>query len=160
MKTDFFLVLPGITGESSDHIYKNAIDIDSIAWDLKNSGTMHVGRGGGSGKVEVDSISLTKFVDRATPNLIKACCTGRHFEKASVIVRKAGEKPLEYLRFELEDVLVNRVSQGGKSSNDQVKETVYLTFASFRTIYTPQSASGGTLAKVEGGFRIAENVST
>lgn len=160
MKTDFFLVLPGITGESSDHIYKNAIDIDSIAWDLKNSGTMHVGRGGGSGKVEVDSISLTKLVDRATPNLIKACCTGRHFEKASVIVRKAGKKPLEYLRFELEDVLINRVSQGGKSSNDQVKETVYLTFASFRTIYTPQSESGGMLAKVEGGFQIAENIST
>lgn len=106
MSTDFFLILPGITGESSDHVYKNAIDIDSIGWDLQNSGTTHVGRGGASGKVEVDSISLTKLVDRATPNLIKACCTGRHFEKASVIVRKAGEKPLEYLRFELEDVLI------------------------------------------------------
>ncbi len=110
--------------------------------------------------VEIDSIRLTKFVDRATPNLIKASCTGRHFEKASVIVRKAGEKPLEYLRFELEDVLINRFSQGGRSSNDQVKETVYLTFATFRTIYTPQSASGGMLAKVEGDFRIAENIST
>lgn len=160
MKTDFFLLLPGLVGESSDHVYINAIDVDSIGWDLKNSGSTHVGRGGGSGKVNVDSISLTKLVDRATPNLIKACCTGRHFEKASLIVRKAGEKPLEYMRFELEDVLVNRVSQGGKSSNDQIKETVYLTFASFRTIYTPQSETGGMLARVEGGFKIAENVST
>jgi len=160
MKTDFFLILPGINGESSDHIHKNSIDIDSIGWDLKNSGTTHVGRGGGSGKVEVDSISLTKLVDRATPNLIKACCQGRHFEKASVIVRKAGEQPLEYLRYELKDVFVNRVSQGGKNSNDQIKETLYLSFASFRTVYAPQSAGGGMLAKVEGGFRIAENVCT
>lgn len=160
MKTDFFLILPGINGESSDHIYKNAVDIDSIGWDLKNSGTTHVGRGGGSGKVEVDSISLTKLVDRATPNLIKACCQGKHFANASVIVRKAGERPLEYLRYELEDVFVNRVSQGGKNSNDQIKETVYLSFASFRTIYAPQSASGAMLPKVESGFRIAENVCT
>ncbi|MCR2746298.1 Hcp family type VI secretion system effector [Limnobacter parvus] len=160
MKTDFFLLIPGIKGESADHKYANSIDIDSIGWDLKNSGTTHYARGGGSGKVEVDSISLTKLVDRSTPNLIKACCTGRHFDKASVIVRKAGEKPLEYLRFELESVFINRVSQGGKSSNDQVKETVYLSFSSFRTIYTPQSETGGMLAKVEGGFRIAENIST
>lgn len=77
-----------------------------------------------------------------------------------MVLRKAGEKPLEYMRYELEDVIIARWSQGGKNSNDQVKETVYLNFANFRIVYAPQSASGGALGKIEAGFRIAENTAT
>ena len=159
MSFDSFLIIDGLEGESADHQYPKSIDIDSIGWDLHMNATTHCARGGGTGKVSIDCMSVTKFADRSSPNLIKACCTGRHFSKATVVLRKAGEKPLEYMRYELEGVIIARWSQGGKTSNDQVKETVYLNFANFRIVYAPQSPSGGALGKIETGFSIAENCS-
>ena len=47
-------------------------------------------QGSGSGKVAVQDISITKPLDKSSPNLIKMCCNGTHFKTATLIVRKAG----------------------------------------------------------------------
>ncbi|MDV3444034.1 type VI secretion system tube protein Hcp, partial [Pseudomonas otitidis] len=37
------------------------------------------GRGGGAGKVSVQDLSLTKYIDKSSPNLMMACSNGKHF---------------------------------------------------------------------------------
>jgi type VI secretion system secreted protein Hcp len=64
---------------------------------MSQSGTTHMGGGGGAGKVNVQDLSLTKYVDKASPNLVMATCNGKHYKEALLTVRKAGEKPIEYL---------------------------------------------------------------
>jgi len=57
-------------------------------------------------------------------------------------VRKAGEKPLEYFRIELQNAKVT--SLRAESSGDDLVERVNLGFSKLKVIYTPQSKTGGT----------------
>ena len=60
-----------------------------------------------------------------------------------MIVRKAGEKPLEYLTIEIEKVLVSSYMTGGGTGEERLIETVTLNFATVKIEYTAQSEKGG-----------------
>src|SRR5262245_62276481 len=113
MAVDMFLRIGTLKGESRDTTHKEKIDILAWSWGMSNSGSAHVGGGAGAGKVNVQDLSLTKFIDKSSPDLMLACCNGKHFPEATLIVRKAGEKPLEYLKIKLSEVLITSVSTGG-----------------------------------------------
>src|SRR5688500_18514522 len=113
MSVDMFLKIKGVDGESVDKSHAKEIDISSWSWGMSQSGTTHVGRGGGAGKVSVRDITITKLADKATPNLMKACCTGKHFDEAVITVRKAGDTPLEYVTLTMKDVIISDLSVSG-----------------------------------------------
>ncbi len=159
MAVDMFIKLGDIKGESQDKAHKGEIDVLAWSWGMANSGTTHVGGGGGSGKVAVQDLSFTKYTDSASHLLISHCCDGKHIEKANLVVRKAGGTPLEYIKIELEDVLVCAVSQGGSGGEDRLTENVTLNFAKFKYAYQPQKADGGADGGAkEAGWNIAANV--
>lgn len=157
MSVDMFLRIKGVEGESVDKVHAKEIDISSWSWGMSQSGTTHVARGGGAGKVSVQDVTITKLVDKSTPNLIKACCNGKHFEEAVITVRKAGEKPLEYIILTMKDVLVTNVSEGGSGGEDRLSESITLNFAEFSYVYVPQKRDGGPEGKIEATFNIATN---
>lgn len=113
MAVDMFIKIGNIEGESVDAEHKKEIDVLSWTWGMSNSGSAHHGTGAGSGKVNVRDLSLSKFVDKSSTNLIMSCCKGTHFPEAKLVVRKAGDSPLEYIKITLTDVLVTSVSTGG-----------------------------------------------
>jgi type VI secretion system secreted protein Hcp len=78
MAVDIFLKINGVDGESGDDKHKKEIDVLAWSWGLSNSGSAHVGGGAGSGKVNVQDLSVTKWVDASTPKLVLACCNGTH----------------------------------------------------------------------------------
>lgn len=125
---------------------------------MANSGTTHMGGGGGSGKVAVQDLSFTKYVDKSTPDLIQSCCNGKHFDQAVLVVRKAGETPLEYLTITMEQVLISSISTGGSGGEDRLTENVTLNFAKFKVKYIEQTEKGAAGAKPEAGWDIAGNV--
>ncbi|MCQ8895760.1 type VI secretion system tube protein Hcp [Limnobacter humi] len=157
MAVDMFLKIKGVDGESVDKVHAKEIDILSWSWGMSQSGTTHTARGGGAGKVSVQDLSITKYTDKSTPNLIKACCNGKHFEEAVLTVRKAGEQPLEYVILTMKDVLVTNVSEGGSGGDDRLTENITLNFAEFSYVYVPQKRDGGADGKVEATFNIATN---
>ena len=157
MAVDIFLKLDGIEGEARDDKHQKEIDVLSWSWGMSQSGTAHMGSGAGSGKVAVQDLHITKFIDKASPNLMKYCCNGKHITKGTLVVRKAGENPLEYLKLDLEEIIVTSVTTGGTGSEDRLTENVSLNFAKFTHIYTPQSASGAAEGKVEATWDIAKN---
>ncbi len=67
MAVDIFLKLGSIQGESLDSKHKNEIDVLSWTWGMTQSGTMHLGSGGGGGKVSVQNLSVTKYTTRRRP---------------------------------------------------------------------------------------------
>ena len=103
---------------------------------------MHAGGGGGAGKANVQDLSFTKYIDKASPNLMKMCCSGKHYPEALLTVRKAGDKPLEYLTVKMEDVLISSVSTGGSGGEDRLTENVTLNFAKVKVSYQPQKKDG------------------
>src|SRR5215471_8524354 len=117
MAVDMFLKLDGIKGESKDSKHKDEIHIESFSWGMSQTGAMSSGGGGGAGKVNVHDISITKHVDKSSCDLMYACASGKHIPSGLITVRKAGEKPLEYLKIKLTDILISGVQHAGHGSD-------------------------------------------
>ncbi|MBK1705555.1 Hcp family type VI secretion system effector [Halochromatium glycolicum] len=157
MAVDCFLKLGDIKGESKDHQYADWIEVLSWSWGMSQLGTMHSGTGGGTGKVNVQDFSVTKFVDKSTPNIIQKCCTGKHYPEATFIARKAGDKPVDYVKLTMKEVIVTSAGTGGGTGEDRVTESVTLNFAHFKYEYTPQSATGAKEPAITQTFDIRAN---
>ncbi|WP_207000331.1 Hcp family type VI secretion system effector [Trinickia mobilis] len=163
MAVDMFVKFtPEIKGESQDSKHAGEIDVLAWSWGLSQSGTMHMGTGGGAGKASVQDMSFTKYTDKASPPLIGACTKGSHFDKVEFTCRKAGgTEPLEYYIMTLEGVLISSYSTGGSGGEERFTENLTLNFEKFRIDYQPQNAKGAK----EGGvvdvkWNIVKNAET
>ena len=106
-----------------------------LAWQL-------VGRGGASSgsaaRTNVSSIQIMKKTDKASVNLLQVCTTGKHIPKATITVRKAGEKT-PYLKITLTNVLVSSYqldSAGGGGAKPN--ESLSLNFTKIEYKYSTQ----------------------
>jgi type VI secretion system secreted protein Hcp len=157
MAVDMFIKIETVDGESRDKTHKKEIDVLAWSWGISNSGSAHVGGGAGAGKCNVQDISFTKWVDSATPKLALACCDGKHFASATLVVRKAGEKPVEYLKIKVEEVLITSISTGGSGGEDRLTENVTLNFAKVSLDYVPQDEKGAAGTAIPMAWSIVEN---
>lgn len=160
MAVDMFIKIGDVEGESSDKSHGKEIDVLAWSWGMSQSGNMHQGGGGGAGKVSIQDMSITKWVDKSSPNLMMACSNGKHFPEATLTIRKAGgEAPVEYLIITLKEVLVSSVSTGGSGGEDRLTENVSLNFAQVQVDYQPQKADGAKDGgPIKYGWNIRENV--
>ena len=120
MAVDMFMKIDSLKGESNDKTHKGEIDVLAWSWGGSNSGSAHVGGGAGSGKANVQDLSFTKYIDKSTPDLLLSCFNGKHWDSATLVVRKAGETPLEYLKITMNEVIVANVSTGGSGGEDRL----------------------------------------
>jgi type VI secretion system secreted protein Hcp len=159
MAVDMFLELDGFVGETVDAAFKSkkAIDVRGFNWGVSNTGTFHHGSGGGSGKANFQDISIVKYVDKASADLWLACANGKHVPKGTLTVRKAGEKPLDYLKVSMTDILVSSVETGSQTDDERQTERVTLNFSKVKMEYFMQSANGGKEPGGEMAFDIAGN---
>jgi type VI secretion system secreted protein Hcp len=157
MAVDMFMKIDTVDGESRDKVHKKEIDVLAWSWGISNSGSAHVGGGAGAGKANVQDISFTKWVDSSTPKLLLACCDGKHFANATLVVRKAGEKPVEYIKIKIEEVLITSISTGGSGGEDRLTENVTLNFAKVSVDYVPQDDKGAAGTAIPMAWSIAEN---
>ena len=125
---------------------------------MSQSGSFHVGGGGGAGKANFQDISITKYVDSTSHALMLACAEGEHIKKALLVVRKAGKKPLEYIKITMEKVMVTSLSTGGSGGEDRLTENVTLNFAKVKYEYIEQKDDGSGGAAKTFSFDIEKNV--
>jgi type VI secretion system secreted protein Hcp len=137
-----FLKIGSLEGESKDKVKTKWIDVLAWNWGMSNSGTAHVGGGAGAGKVNVQDLSFSKWIDKSSPDLMLACCNGKHFDKATLVVRKAGGNPLEYVKIEMSEVMIAGVTTGGSGGEDRLTENVILNFAKVKVDYAEQKGDG------------------
>lgn len=157
MATDMYLKLSGIKGEATDSSHKDDIDVISWSWNASNSGSFHMGPGGGSGKASISDLNIVKNVDASSTELLKCCMTGKHLDEAKLFVRKAGDKPLEYMVITLTKVLVTGVQTSGAQASDRLQETIALNFAQMKVDYDTQSDKGGKGSHYSMGYSVSEN---
>jgi type VI secretion system secreted protein Hcp len=162
MAVDIFLELSNnIKGEAQDAVHKDKIDILAWSWGMSNSGTTHMATGGGGGKVNVQDISFTKYVDLSSNDLIKKCSNGTHIDTGRLTVRKSGgEAPVEYFTIDFEMIMVTSYSTGGsKDGLDRITENFTLNFRKFDITYSLQDATGIAGAETKAGWDVAANES-
>jgi len=157
MAVDMFLTLDGVKGESKDQAHTQDIDILSWSWGMENSGSAHEGGGAGSGKVTVQDVNITKYIDSSSPKIMLSCCDGAHFATAMITVRKAGEHPVEYLKIKMQELLITSVSSGGSGGDDRLTENIGLNFAKVTVEYVPQNDKGAPGKMMPFSWDVAAN---
>ncbi len=149
MAFDTFLDLTGVEGEATAKGMEKKIEIYSFSWGASNPTTVSSGATGlSAGKVSVSSFNIMKKTEKSSPKLFQACCTGKHFDKAVVTMRKAsgdgGQKA--FLTYTFTDVMVESVQWSGSTGGDDTPtESVSLAFAKVAISYQQQDSKGGNV---------------
>ena len=160
MAVDFFLKLDGADykGESQDHKHKEEIQLESWSWGASQQGTSSAGGGGGAGKVSMQDVHFTMMMNKASPMLMLACATGKHIPTGILTCRKAGDKPLEYLKIKLTDILVSSYQTGGSAhGGDLPVEQIAINFAKIELEYVPQRKDGTGDPSVKAGYDLKKS---
>ena len=153
---DMFIKIDGIAGEAQDDVHRGEIDVASWHWRMSQQSSMMPGSGGGAGKATINDLEFIHQIDRASPNLMRYCLTGRHIPKVVLSVRKAGGVPLDFLKITMGDVVVTSVEPSGASNKHW--EHVTLSFARVKQEYIVQGKLGTGNGTVTASFDIKENI--
>jgi type VI secretion system secreted protein Hcp len=155
---DFFLKLDGISGESTDAKHKDEIQLESFSWGETNvAGPPRAGGGGAAGRVQMHDLTVTMRVNKASPQLLLACASGKHVKQAVLTVRKAGERPQEFFVLKLTDVVVTSYQTAGSAGASELHDQVALGFAKIEVEYKQQKPNGSLGQSVKAGWDLAQN---
>lgn len=168
---DYFLKIDGIEGESLQKGHEKEVEITGFKWAAQNSGSFAGNLGGGSGKVKMRDFQFTVPVNKASPKLFLACCTGEHIKSATLTCRKAGKTQQEYLKWKFTDLLISSYNVGAGSVFDKAtlgggggspvaepidtfmpSDQITFNFTRIELTYAPQKADGSLDAAVPAGF--------
>jgi type VI secretion system secreted protein Hcp len=147
---DMFLSVNGarhgqINGEAQDDKHKNEVEVLGWSWGMQ--GRPSLGGGTATGKATVRELRIVKRVDKASTALMSALRTNEPIKEAVLTIRKAGKKPLEYLKIRIEDgrVMSLDIEADDASSSATLIEKVSFSFNRISIEYTPQGPDGNAL---------------
>ena len=140
MPEEMFLKLSGIDGESVDAKHKGEIDVLAWSWGLSEEGAPATG-GGGAGKVKIQSLSIQKLIDLASPLLLSYSAQGKHISAGTLTTRNPG-KGTEFLFFKMTNVTVTSVSMMASKDATRPAESITLNFAKLDFDYRSSKPDG------------------
>ena len=141
MAFDAFLKLDGIDGESVDRDYAKWIEVLSFSWGASNTERGAATGGAGAGKVVFQDFHFMMSFNKASPELLKRCASGEHIKSGVLSVRKAGEKPLEFYKVRMTDILVSSYQDSG--SSELPMDSISLNFTNVALDLSQQQSPTG-----------------
>jgi type VI secretion system secreted protein Hcp len=155
---DYFLKLEGIEGEAHDASKKGWIDLESWSWGESQGGTFSTGEGGGAGRVHMQDFHFVMKYSKASPKLMLACASGDHVKRGTLICRKAGAHPMEFLKIVMSDLLVSSYQTGGSDQGNVVPtDQISLNFSKIEIEYKEQDEKGNLKGATPAGWNVKEN---
>lgn len=157
---DIFLKLDGINGESADGRHPREIEIlsytQTMSGPFAKNGTANTGAA--AGKPVCGPVTVMKYVDVSSPDLVLNALNGRHIPRAVFTFRRLGKDALEYYKVTLEDVIVLEVEQSDTKLNfpnpapPRALEKVSLIGRRFLFEYTATMATGASGGRPKSGW--------
>jgi type VI secretion system secreted protein Hcp len=153
---DVFLRLDGIRGESADAKHRGEVEILSYTHSL--TGAFAPGAGGASaGKTVCGPVTITKFIDASSPDLLLDVANGRHIPTAVFTFRRpGGASQLEYYKVMLDDVIITEIQQSDTKSG-RATEKVSLIGRRYRFEYVLQGPDGRVAGVPKAGWDCVDN---
>jgi type VI secretion system secreted protein Hcp len=141
---DAYLTVEGVSGESQRKGHEGEIELISFDFGGANPSSIGIGKGGGTGTVNLSSFNFMKKTDAASAELFQHMCTGKHFPSAVLTMYKsAGDEALDYLLFEFEEVYVDNINWSGSEGGDGIPmESVSVSFGKVTMTYNEQNPDG------------------
>jgi type VI secretion system secreted protein Hcp len=154
-KTNIYLKLDGLNGESMDDEHKDWIEVESWSWGVDNPASFAQGQGGQSTQAHVSAINVVKNCDAASVAMYKACTTGKHIPKGTLSCLKLdGDSRIEYMKVDLTDIMVSNLQWSASGTEHHVHESVGLVFAEFKQAYKLQQDKGTPKGSTEFGYNV------
>jgi len=156
---DSFLKIDGIQGDATADGHTNEIEL--LGWNFggSNSGGFGVsGPGGGGGKVQMNDFVFTMNADKSAPKLFEAMATGKHIASATLSVRKAGGSAVDFLKWDMTNVLISSYHTVGNGILPSVE--VSLNFAKIQAEFKTQNNDGTAGGSVKAGFDLQKGTKT
>jgi type VI secretion system Hcp family effector len=116
-----------IQGESATKGHKGEIDVLSMSF-----GAIASASGFNPGKSTFQDISIAKYTDKTTPELMRRLLTGDPISSAKIkFVETINGKEVPVVNFELKDNRVTSLSTGGAAGQNELTEILILNFEQF-----------------------------
>lgn len=150
MATNMYIKFEGPAIEGGTTAAEHDKEIELLSWNHGFSQPTSPTRSqAGSGTVEQanhQNFSFSKYVDSATDDLLKVCWTGNQIDKATVTCYRSDgaedNKPVEYLKVEMQHVVVSNYSVSGGPGDIPV-ENISLDYGIVKYTYLPQKKDSG-----------------
>lgn len=141
MPVNAFLKYGDVEGETLNEQHPKHIEIEAFSWSGMHTGSMESGAGLAAGKAQVGDLQVTKRMDKSSPKLKLACCTGNPVREAYLVVDRAGETPTPYLKVVMSDAVISSysVSSGG---GDLPMESISISYTKVDIGYIPVNKEG------------------
>jgi type VI secretion system secreted protein Hcp len=153
---------PGTTPDISlivpTTISTDPIKVDAFSWGVVHEGGTG-GGGGGAGRPVKGDVSLVMETSKASPKLFLACASGTHYPEMEILIgRRAGTKGVQYLEWQMQDVLVSSYQIGGTDAGNNVvlSDAATLNFQKLTVTYYPKLPNGQAGDPVTATFDFAE----
>ncbi len=161
--TDMLLKLgDAIKGESTKQGFENWIYIDSFSFGAHNNSSVSSGVATkvSAGKGGITGLSLSKWFDLSSPDLLDHCVRGALIPKAQFIVRRATGKQEIYVQIDMANVLIT--SCGPTGAGSEIRESLTLDMSAYVVNYWAAKAlpdgTDGNGAKNFKGYDFAKGV--
>ena len=148
MATNMYLKLDKIEGECTAEGHAKEIEI--LSWShgfSQPTSSVRASSGSTVEKANHSDISITKYLDSATDDILKLCWTGKQIETGVIVcLRSDGaddNKHVEYLKIEMEDIIISNYSISG-GAGDLPIENISLNYGKVKYTYLPQKQDDGT----------------
>jgi len=156
MPENMWIKMDGCKGEATDADHKDEIDVESFAWGMSHP-IDSSGTGQSLGESTASQLTVTKNVDKATPNLMKFCMNAKSFPEVLLTCRKRGENPIEYLKITMKNAVVAGLQDTGSGDGTPSTESVSFAFTAVKVEYTPQKDDGSPDGAVTMQWDFAKN---
>ena len=100
----------------------------------------------------MEDVRFTTFVNKASGDLMLACWTGKPIKKATLYVRKQGEKQQDYYVVRMDDVFVAEYHSGASTGSVIPADSFTLNFSKIKFEYRAQKADGSLEAPTSVGY--------
>jgi len=153
MSTNIYLKLDGIKGECKAEGHADEIEI--LSWShgfSQPTSSVRASSGSTVEKANHSDLSITKYLDSSTDDLLKSCWTGKQIKTGKIVcLRSDGavdNKHVEYLTVDLEEIIISNLSISG-GSGDLPIENVSMNYGKIKYTYMPQKKEDGTGGSAE-----------
>lgn len=160
MAFDAFLKIDGIPGESTDDKHADWVELVSFSHSIDQPASATASSAGGATAERVNhgTFDFVHLLDKASPKLYEACCTGKHIKEATIELCRAGGDKVKYMEIKLEQVLISKVAPSGAAGEGFPSEKVSLSYGKIKWTYTQQKrADGAGGGNVSAGWDLTTN---
>jgi len=156
MAVDCYFKLDSIQGEAADSKHQNEVQLISYSWGGTQTTSVAGTGGSGAGKVDLQNLSVQKYMDKSTPELFKAMCLGTHIKSGVLTAIKSGANGQPFLTLTFGELFVTSLQTS--ASGEIPMESVSFSYNTVKIEYSTQNEQGILTATAAVSYNLKENV--